>query len=315
MANRPRILTVGSANIDLMARMNSVPRVGQTVLERNRYEYLPGGKGANSALAFAKMGGESVFCCKLGADTHGGRLVKIYEDSGIHTRFITADKKEKTGLAIVMVEQNGDNRIVVYPGANKRLRPSDVEEAFTCYPDAVYLQFEVPEETVLAAADFARAQGVPIFVDGGPATLDFPLENLGPVEVFSPNEEETYAYTGIRPTSVESCLKACLALSSRIQAKYFVLKLGERGVYLYDGTYFKIIAPYNVEEVDTTAAGDAFTAAMTLEYLRSYDMKRACEYGNIAGALAVSRPGAFVSIPSHEDIRNFIRENDINFEI
>lgn len=315
MANRPRILTVGSANIDLMARMQAVPRVGQTVLEKNRYEYIPGGKGVNAALAFAKMGGESVFCCKLGSDTHGAKLVKIYEESGINTRFVSADKKEKTGLAIVMVENNADNRIVVYPGANKRLRPADVEDAFICYPDALYLQFEVPEDTVLAAADFAREQGIPIFVDGGPASKEFPLENLGPVEVFSPNEEETYVYTGIRPTSVESCLKACLALSNRIQAKYYVLKLGERGVYLYDGKYFKIIGPYNVDEVDTTAAGDAFTAAMTLEYLRTYDIKRACEYGNIAGAITVSRPGAFISIPSHEDIRTFVRENDTGFAI
>lgn len=315
MANRPRILTVGSANIDLMARMQSVPRVGETVIEKNRYEYIPGGKGANAALAFSKMGGDSVFCCKLGSDTHGARLVRIYEESGINTSFVTADKKERTGLAIVMVESNADNRIIVYPGANKRLRPVDVEDAFTCYPDALYLQFELPEDTILAAAEYAREQEIPIFVDAGPANKDFPLESLGPVEVFSPNEEECYAYTGIRPASVESCLKACLALSNRIQAKYYVIKLGERGVYLYDGKYFKIVGPYNVDEVDTTAAGDAFTAALTIEYMRSHDIKRACEYGNIAGAITVSRPGAFTSIPSHEDIRNFAVENDTGFTV
>ena len=315
MPQKPRILVVSSANIDLMARMRSVPHVGETVLESNRYDYIPGGKGANSALAIAKTGGESVFCCKLGSDTHGAKLVGIYEGSGINTRFVTADKKERTGLALVMVEQNADNRIVVYPGANRRLRPADVEDAFTCYPDALYLQFEIPEETVLAAADMAHAQGVPIIVDAGPAVRDFPLESLGPVEIFSPNEEETYAYTGIRPSSLESCLKACLALANRVQAKYYVLKLGERGVYLYDGKYYNVLASYNVEEVDTTAAGDAFTAAMPVEYLRSYDIKRACEYGNIAGAITVSRPGAFPSIPSHEEIKAFAEESQSGFRV
>ena len=315
MSTKPRILTVGSANIDLNARMRSVPHVGETVIEGNRYDYVPGGKGANAALEVARTGGESVFCCKLGSDTHGAKLVNIYNESGINTRFVTADKKERTGLAIVMVEANADNRIIVYPGANRRLRPVDAEEAFTCYPDALFIQLEIPDETVLAAAEMARSQGIPIIVDAGPARDDFPLDSLGPVEIFSPNEEETYAYTGIRPSSVESCLKACLALSGRIKAKYFVLKLGERGVYLYDGIYFKIIAPYNVEAVDTTGAGDAFTAAMAVEYMRSYDIKRACEYGNIAGAIAVSRPGAFTAMPTHEDIAQFAKNSQTGFQV
>lgn len=315
MPKKPRILVVGSANIDLMARMSRVPRVGETTLENNRYEYIPGGKGANAALAVAKAGGDSVLCCKLGSDTHGGRLIGIYENMGINTRFVTADKKERTGLAIVMVEQNADNRIVVYPGANRRLRPVDAEEAFTCYPDAVYINFEIPTETVLAAADFARAQNVPIVIDAGPAGDGFPLESLGPVDIFSPNEEEIYAFTGVRPTTVENCLMACLALSNRIKAKYYAVKMGERGVFLYDGKYYNIIAPYNVEEVDTTAAGDAFTAAMTVEYLRSYDICRACEYGNIAGALTVSKAGAFTSIPSHEEIKKFAENSKTGFVV
>ena len=315
MPQRPRILVVSSANIDLVARMNYIPRVGETLLESNRYEYIPGGKGANSALAVAKTGGDPVFCCKLGNDTHGAKLVSIYDSMGINTSFVTVDKKERTGLALVMVEPNADNRIIVYPGANRRLRPVDAEDAMTCYPDALYLQFEIPAETVLAAADLARAQGTPIIVDAGPAVKDFPLESLGPVEIFSPNEEETFAYTGIRPSGVESCLKACLALSNRVKAKYYVLKLGERGVFLYDGKFYSILASYNVDEVDTTAAGDAFTAAMTVEYLRSFDIKRACEYGNIAGALTVSKPGAFPSIPSHEEIKQFAEESQSGFKV
>lgn len=312
---KPRILTVSSANIDLMARMSTVPSVGQTLKSAEGYEYIPGGKGANAALAVQKLGGDSVFCAKLGADTHGTRLANIYAEAGINTRFVTADRHERTGLALVMVESNGNNRIVAYPGANRKLSRSDVEDALTCYPDALLLQFEIPTDAVLSAAEFAHKAGVPIFVDAGPAVRDFPLEELGEVEVFSPNETEAYAYTGIHPSNTDKCLKVCMALSQRIKAKYYVLKLGERGVYLYDGTFFRVIAPYNVDEVDTTAAGDVFSAALTLEYLRSGDIRRACEFANIAGALTVTKEGAFTSVPSLEDIRRFTHENSIGFHI
>lgn len=313
--NQPRILTVSSANIDFVARMSSIPAAGQTAIEQNGYEYIPGGKGANAALAVHRLGGESIFCAKLGCDTHGARLARIYEESGINTRFVTSAKNERTGLALCLVEENGCNRIVVYPGANSKLKPIDAEEAMTCYPDALLLQNEIPTETVLAAAEYARDNGVPIFVDAGPATKDFPLEKLGPVEVFSPNEVETYIYTGIHPVDLDSYLRACMALSTRVQAKYIVLKLGDRGACFYDGKYYKVIAPYNVDEVDTTAAGDVFTAALTLEYMRSYDIKRACEYANIAGALTVTKKGAFPSVPTHEDIKNYIYQNEIPFQI
>ncbi len=312
---KPRILTVSSANIDLIANMNKLPSAGQTVTEYGNYEYTPGGKGANCAHAVHKLGGDSVFCAKLGSDTHGARLSGIFRDNGIDTCYVSVDKRNRTGMAIVMVEANGVNRIVVYPGANKALTPVDAEEAMTCYPDAVIVQFEVPMETVLATTYFARTNNIPIFVDAGPAIKDFPLEELGPVEVFSPNETEAYIYTGIRPDTTQNCLKVCMELANRVQAKYYILKLGGRGVFYYDGTYYKVIAPYNVDVVDTTAAGDVFTGALALEYIRSYDIRRACEYANIAGALTVSKEGSFYSVPSHNDIADYVAKHELKFEV
>lgn len=315
MLKKPRILTVGSANIDLMARMTKIPSVGQTVLESAGYEYIPGGKGANTAVAVHKMGGESIFCAKRGNDTHGSKLADIYAAAGINTRFITATQKERTGLALVMVEANGNNRIVAYPGANMLLRPEDTEAAMICYPDAMLISLEIPYETVVAAASYARNAGIPVIIDAGPASKEYDLDALGELEIFSPNETEIYTYTGVRATTPNTCLKACLALSNKVKAKYYVLKLGERGVFLYDGTYFTFIASHNVDVVDTTAAGDVFTAALACEYLRSRDIKRACEYANMAGALTVTREGAFASVPSHEDIRNFVLKNEINYQL
>jgi ribokinase len=207
-----------------------------------------------------------------------------------------------------MKESDGNNRIIVYPGANNYLTNENIIEAFKCNPDAVYLGFEIPFSSVLAAAKVAHSKGIPIFIDAAPASKEYPLENLPEVEVFSPNETETYAYTGIHPTSTDKCLKACMILSQRIKARYYVLKLGDRGVYLYDGTFFKVIAPYNVDVVDTTAAGDVFTAAMTLEYLRSdADIVTAVKYGAAAAAVSVSRVGAVSSVPTAEDVEDLIR--------
>lgn len=314
----PKILTIGSANIDLVAHITRFPSVGQTVKESAGYEYVPGGKGANCAVAVARLGGESVFCAKLGNDTYGNKLASIYASSGIDTRFITYTSEQRTGLAMVMVESNGNNRIVAYPGSNELLSESDAENAVLCYPDAIMMQFEIPKETVLAAARYARELKIPLIVDAGPALRDLPLDQLGPLEIFSPNESETLAYTGINPNTMDNCLKACMALANRVEAKVYVLKLGSRGCYVYDGTYFHVMPCYPVEAVDTTAAGDVFTAAYALEYLRTPEsdkdrIKRAAAYANAAAALSVTKTGAYNSIPTHDRVRLFAEANGIPY--
>lgn len=310
----PRILVISSANMDIAANTPRIPVAGETVIG-SVYDYIPGGKGANAALTLARLSADSVFCAKLGDDVNGKALKKFYENSNIDTRFVSLDKTENTGLAIIFIEDNGNNRIIVYPGANFNLTVSDVEEAFTCYPDALFLQFEVPIDTIITATKFAKRQGIPVFVDAGPADKNFPLEDLENVEIFSPNETETYIFTGIQPTTPDSCLKACMALATRVKAKYYVIKLGERGAFVYDGKYYKMLSPYDVDVIDTTAAGDAFSAAMTLEYMKSQDIKRSCEYGNIVGSLTVSKAGASSSLPTAAEVERFIYENDINFKL
>ena len=139
---KKRVLVVSSANLDFVQRMKRVPYAGETVAEdENGYDYLPGGKGANSAISFARFGADCVFACRLGKDDAAERLVSTYRSEHIDTRFIGFDEKLPTGLASVLVEENGKNRIIVYPGANNALSAEDVEDAFGCYPDAVFLQF------------------------------------------------------------------------------------------------------------------------------------------------------------------------------
>lgn len=149
---KQRILVVSSANIDFVQRMRRMPYSGETVCEPELgYSYVPGGKGANSAVAFARMGADCVFQCKLGRDSNAKRLISFYQREGIDTRYIKEDENSATGLASILVEDNGKNRIIVYPGANMTMTADDIEDGFTCYPDAVYLQFEIPDEAAIEA--------------------------------------------------------------------------------------------------------------------------------------------------------------------
>ena len=301
-----RILVVSSANLDFVQRMHHLPHAGETVTEtENGYGYVPGGKGANSAVTYARLGDDCVFCTRLGADANGDRLLSVYEKEGIDTRFIARDKKVATGLASILVEETGANRIIVYPGANNALTAADAEEALTCYPDGVYLQFEIPDEAVLAAAHFAHEKNIPVFVDAGPARPDFPLEKLGQVEIFSPNEAETRAYTGIDPTNAESCLRASIKLASLVSTKYVVIKLGGRGAFIYDGKFANIVPAIPVPAVDTTAAGDTFTAALVHFYLQGMDIQNATHLAHCAAAISVSRVGAYTSIPTKAEVLAF----------
>lgn len=306
-----RILVVSSANMDFVMNMHSLPSAGQTVIDYGSYSFVPGGKGANSSVAIRRLGGDCVFCARLGTDANGDILAGIYNKEGVDTRFIVRDKEAATGLAAIMVEQNGVNRIVVYPGANVRITPDDIDNALTCYPDALFMQLEIEPEAIIYAANTAAKQGIPIFIDAGPATKTFPLDRLPPLEVFSPNETETEIFTGIQPSSPENCLRAAIALSKLVNAHYYVLKLGNRGVYIYDGLYYHCLPAYDIKSVDTTAAGDAFTAAFTLEYLRSGDVERAGKYGNAVGALTVSRAGAYTSLPTASEVEQFLARKGI----
>lgn len=307
-----KVLIVGSANMDLAMNMYRMPAPGETVIDDGGVAYVPGGKGANSAIALARLGAECVFLTKLGADLHGQKLYQYYKENGINTSFIKVDRENPTGLAVVMREGDGNNRIVVYPGANANLTADNVAEAFSCNPDALYIGFEIPFTIALAAAKIAASRGIPIFVDAAPANKDYPLESLPEVEIFSPNETETLEYTGILPQGAESCLRAALALYKRVKCKYLVIKQGARGAFIYDGKYYFLAPSIRAgNTVDTTAAGDAFTAAMTIEYLRTQDIKNAVKYGNAAGAITVTRAGASTSIPTAVEVAELLRNSGV----
>lgn len=298
--------------MDLSMNMYKVPAAGETLIDDGGVGYIPGGKGANAAIALKKLGADCCFCAKVGADLHGQKLYQYYKEQGINTSYIKVDRENQTGLAVVMKESDGNNRIIVYPGANATLSLDNINEAFDCQPDALYLGFEIPFQTALHAARVAASRGIPIFVDAAPASKDYPLESLPMLEVFSPNETETETYTGILPQGTDSALRAALALYKRVKAKYIVIKQGDRGAFAYDGKHFFVIPSIRLgKAVDTTAAGDAFTAALTVEYLNTGNIRTAVKYGVAAGAIAVTRRGASSSIPTEDEVRAVIVREDL----
>jgi len=298
--------------MDMHMPISRLPEAGETLLLDGSVSYSPGGKGANSAIAFARLGAETVFCTRLGRDSHGETLYNYYKENGIDVSRIVIDKSNATGFAAIMVEEKtAQNRIMCYPGANNALSVDDLDNAFLCCPDALYMQLEIAEETVFYAADYAHRHGIPIVIDAGPARKDFPLERLPHMTIFSPNETETECYTGIAPQGADKCLMAAHALYKRVSADYIVLKLGDRGAFIFNGTRCSFAPSFHVRAVDTTAAGDAFTAAMTLRYLENgMDIHDAVYYANAVAALTVSKKGASESIPRLDEVNAFLSSVD-----
>ncbi len=293
--------------MDFVCSAEKIPSPGETVISGGEYFFSPGGKGANCAVSAARLGADVVFCTRVGDDAYGKELCEAYKNENIDCRFVYFDTEEKTGLAQIFREANGQNRITVFPGANSKLSLENVEEAFTCYPDALLLQCEIEPEIVMFAIRMAHRQQIPVFFDMAPVRDDLDISFIGKCEVISPNESETEFYTGISTESSDGCLRAAIKLQNITKCKYVVIKLGSRGCFVYDGMHQEFIQSLEVRAVDTTGAGDAFTSAMTLRYLRNGgNITDAVRFANCVGAYTVTKSGAFPSFPTAKELENFI---------
>lgn len=297
-----RAAVMGSINMDFIMSMERMPESGENIVG-NTYSYAYGGKGANQATALRKLGADVKMIGKVANDSNGALLINNLKSIGINTDSIST-QGDVTGLAVIMLDGEGKNRIVVYEGANAQIDPKTASDAIDNTLDLLLVQFETNEEAVIETVNKAINENIITVVDCGPAK-NFSLEKMQGVTVITPNESETKALTGISPDSEESILAASKCLMQRSKAKFVVLKLGSRGCSVWDGKIMKIMPAYPSKVVDTTAAGDCFTAAMALEFAVSGDIYKACDMGNKAGSIAVSRLGADASMPSYDELLNF----------
>ncbi len=292
----------GSINMDLILRAERIPESGENLTGID-YGYANGGKGANQAMGLARLGAKTKLIGKVADDANGKKLIENLRENGVDVSCISTSGTQ-TGLAAIMLDGNGNNRIIVYEGANAEINPKEAADCITDELDLLLVQFETDEQVVAECVNKAVAMGIITVVDCGPAK-PFELEKMQGVTIISPNESETLVLTGIDPCDDAAALEASKILMDRSKAKYVVLKLGSRGCSAWDGNEFYTLPAYKSKVVDTTAAGDCFTAAMALEYAKSGNIIAACDMGNKAGSISVGRMGAQDSMPTAEEIKNF----------
>jgi ribokinase len=298
-----RILVIGSINMDLVVRAGSMPMPGETVLGGD-FTTSPGGKGANQAVAAQRLGGAVTLIGRVGDDAFGEQLRAGLGEEGIDVEHVETTDNAPTGVAFIIVDTQGENSIVVASGANSLVTPDDIychERLFEAH-DVLLLQLELPCPTVRAAIELARKHGLKTLLDPAPAMKHFPDE-LCCVDIISPNVSEAEILTGRK--AVEERVDKLVA-SDLIErgAKNAVLKLGSRGsmVVCGDGHMYRV-GPYKVDVVDTTAAGDAFSAALAVSVATGKGLHEAAKIANAAGALACTKLGAQSAMPRDYEVK------------
>jgi ribokinase len=298
----PPIVVIGSINTDFILRAPRVPAPGETVLGSDLLT-LPGGKGANQAVAAARLGGRVHMVGRVGDDPHGARLRGGLASDGVNVDHVAVTRGVASGCAMILVDDRGENSIVVSPGANARLTPKDVDRAKPVIraASAVVMQLEVPAATVRHALAMCRKLGVRTILDPAPV----PPKGLPPAlyraDLITPNEHEGAQLAGMR--SARRIVAALLARG----AGAVVLKLGEKGALFADANARPTKAPpFRVRVVDTTAAGDAFTGALAVGLAEGRPLGDAVRFASAAGALCCTKLGARPALPSRRAVARLL---------
>ena len=301
----PTIVVLGSINMDLIETVPRLPSPGETVLADGFYT-APGGKGANQAVAVARMGASARMVGRVGKDTFGSGLLDNLRSYGVDVSCIAEDIEVPSGLAIILLDASRENHIIAVGGANRRCDDAQVAavESVLHGADALMLQCELPPATSLKAARIAREMGVRVVWDPAPAE-GFPPEAYEVVDVLTPNQAEAAALTGIDVTGAASAERAARALVAR-GVRATVVKLGEHGAFYLSNDDSGYVPPFEVEAADTVAAGDAFGAALTCALAEGKPLGDAVRYAAAAGALAVTRPGAQDAMPTRSEVESLL---------
>lgn len=303
MSGRPRIMVIGSSNTDMSVKTDHLPQPGETILG-GKFFMAHGGKGANQAVAAARLGGEVTFVARIGKDMFGDSAVAGFEKEGIDTRFIVRDADE-SGVALIFVDRKGENVIVVAPGSNSRLSPEDVDRAADRMAScrALVLQLEVPLKTVEHAARLAHEKGVKVVLNPAPMPAEgLPQGLLEAVDIILPNESEARSLLGLRPDQPIDESSACGLLE---KAKCAVVTMGGEGALLVTANEVKRMPAPRVDVVDTVGAGDAFVGALTVCLSSGRDIAESVEFAQKAAAISVTRMGAQSSLPTAREVARF----------
>lgn len=298
-----KIIVIGSANTDMTVKTSHLPLPGETILGGDFF-MNQGGKGANQAVAVKRLGGDLRFVAKLGADVLGKQTLNAYVSEGIDTRFIVIDEQVASGVALICVDNEAENSIVVASGANMQLKEQDVDPVLDEIQagDILLMQLEIPLSTVVYAARKAYERGAKVILNPAPATA-LPRELFQYLNMITPNRIEAAMLTGIA-TDDEDGLKRAVEEMSAWGVKNVIVTLGAQGSFVHEGDDNYYVEACKVEPVDTTAAGDTFNGAVCVALAEGMTLKQAVQMAAQASALAVTKLGAQVSIPYRKDLSN-----------
>lgn len=296
-----KILVVGSTNTDMVIKTSKLPAPGETVLGGD-FVMNPGGKGANQAVAAQRLGGEVTFVGKVGNDTFGQQASQTLKNEGINVDFVTTDPELPSGIAMISVDKNGENSIVVAPGANHSLSSADCDLALdNLSPSSmVLLQLEVPLKAVIHVSNIATQKGAKVILNPAPAQ-PLPDELLQHIYLISPNKNEAELLSGIPVFDVESAQKAAEELKKK-GVHIVIITMGESGAYVLSDEFMGMVDSPRVLATDTTAAGDTFNGALAVTLSESKSLQEAVQFANHAAAIAVTRLGAQKSIPYRKEL-------------
>lgn len=298
-----KIVVIGSLNMDLAITTPRVPAIGETILG-DGFITVPGGKGANQAVAAAKLGGDVTMIGCVGNDIFGQNLLENLALNGVNTKNIKMLQGSPTGVAVIIIN-DGNNCIIVDPGANARLRTQDIEkmEKLIRNSSIIIVQLEIPLETVECAVNLARKHNVKVLLNPAPA-VKLSDELLGMVDILTPNESECEILTGISIKSVEDAKSAVKYLLQK-GIKTVVATLGGNGVVYNCGSELIHKPVSKVSVIDTTAAGDAFSGALAVAVSKEENISDAINFANAVGTLTVTKKGAQTSLPSIKEVREY----------
>lgn len=298
---KPAVLVIGSSNTDLIIKTARIPKPGETILG-GEFAQAAGGKGANQAVAAARAGGAVIFIARVGCDANGEQAIVGFAADGINVEHVTRDPRHSSGVALILVDRNGENSIAVASGANDKLSPADVRQAKAAFRRAgiVLLQLETPLPTVVASAELAAAAGVRLVLNPAPA-CPLPTRLLKRIYLLTPNESEAELLTDIAVSSEATAAGAAdKLLASGVQN--VIITLGARGAFVAGKNLRQLIPGFKVEVVDTTGAGDVFNGALAVALAECQSLPEAARFASAAAAISVTRFGAQPSAPTRREI-------------
>ncbi len=295
------IYVIGSSNTDMVVKAEKLPSPGETVLG-GKFLMNPGGKGANQAVSAARLGSEVTFIAKVGNDLFGKQAVQQFKAERIHTQFISSDPELASGVALIGVDQKGQNSIIVAPGANKKMDPRIVEQALSQLDTdvLVLMQLEISLQVVEFTIAFCTARGIRVILNPAPVQL-LDEKLFKGLFAITPNEFEAEMLTGIKVTDGQTAELAAKQLYD-LGVQNVVITLGDKGAYLYNSSESVLVPAPFVTAMDTTAAGDCFNGALTVGISEGMPLKDAVEFAVKAASISVTRMGAQSSLPYRKEV-------------